>query len=304
MTAAAVTGALPVVVVTAGGVEVLRDCLNSLEQQPSGIALEVTVVDNATTDGTAGMLRAEFPGLRVLRLERRTSFSAANNIALRTCGGAPAVLLLNPDTIVAPGALQRACATLDAQQRAAVIGVRLVRRDGSFDHAAKRSFPTPLSAVGHFIGSRPRRRLPRALGAYCAPELDERAAGEVDAVNGAFMLVRQAAMEDVGLLDEGYHLYGEDLDWCYRFKRAGWNVWYDGTIDVVHLKGSSSVVERGAARHRPLRTNLAFHHAMGRYYRKHHGGQHPVRDVLIYAALAIKTVVSVGRSAAARRSLR
>ena len=122
-----------------------------------------------------------------------------------------------------------------------MVGCRLVRRDGSFDHAAKRSFPTPLSALAHFTGVGRRANAPRALAQYRAPDLDEYASGEVDAVNGAFMLVRRAAMDEVGLLDEGYWFYMEDLDWCYRFKQHGWKVWYDGGTTVIHVKGGATV---------------------------------------------------------------
>ncbi len=128
------------------------------------------------------------------------------------------------------------------------------------------------------------------------------AAGEVDAVNGAFMLVRRSAMAQVGLLDEGYGMYGEDLDWCWRFKRAGWRVVYDGGVTVLHVKGALSVVRRGRARHRGLRTNIAFHRAMGRFYRKFHGGRRPALDLLVYVALGCKLAVSMLRSAVARRA--
>lgn len=293
---------LPVVVVTVGGEDVLSACLGSLAAHPPAVPLDITVVDNATTDGTADLLRSAFPDVRVLRTDRRLSFSAANNIVLSRCD-APAVLLLNPDTIVRPGALERARLVLHEQPGVGVVGIRLVRLDGSFDHAAKRSFPTPAGALGHFTGWSRRRGAPDVVCQYEAPALDEHAAGEVDAVNGAFMLVRTAAMAQVGLLDEGYHLYGEDLDWCFRFKRCGWRVWYEGSVEIVHLKGASSVVEVSAARHRPLRTNLAFHHAMGRYYRKFHAGQRPVMDVAVYGALAAKLGCSVVRSTVARRSL-
>jgi GT2 family glycosyltransferase len=108
-------------------------------------------------------------------------------------------------------------------------------------------------------------------------------------------------MKDVGLLDEGYRLYGEDLDWCRRFKGAGWEVWYDGGATVLHVKGATTVHEHGSRRHRDLRLNFAFHHAMARFYRKFEGGRNLPLDVVVYAAVAIKFVVSAFRSAIARR---
>ena len=176
--------------------------------------------------------------------------------------------------------------------------MRLVRPDGSFDHAAKRSFPTLLGALTEFSGVA--RSGP--LAQYRATTLADDAVGDVDAVNGAFMLIRREAIDAVGLLDEGYGMYGEDLDWCRRFKAAGWRVVYDGGATVLHVKGALSVVSHGRARHRGLRTNLAFHRAMGRYYRKFHGGPHPLLDLLVYLALGAKLAVSVARSTVARRA--
>jgi GT2 family glycosyltransferase len=215
------------------------------------------------------------------------------------------VLLLNPDTELTEGALDRALATLAERPEVGVVGVRLVKPDGTFDHAAKRSFPTLLGAVGHFTGlGRSDGRLAARLGQYRAVDVDEHGAGEVDAVNGAFMLVRREAIDAVGLLDEAYRMYGEDLDWCLRFKRAGWTVFYDGRASVVHVKGAVSVTQRGRSRHRRLATNIAFHRAMGRFYRKHHGGSRPLLDLVVYLALGAKLAVSVVRSAIARRALR
>ncbi len=293
-----------VIVSAAGGRELLRACLRSLERHPLTAGPARTwVVDNASGDGTVEMVAAEFGWVRLVALPRNAGFAAANNVVLRETR-APHVLLLNPDTEVSAGALDGALRTLGAHDDVAVVGVRLVRPDGSFDHAAKRSFPTLLGAVGHFTGVGRGAGASARLAQYRAPELEEHAAGTVDAVNGAFMLVRSAAMAEVGLMDERYGMYGEDLDWCLRFQRAGWRVFYDGGVTVLHVKGATSVHERGRGRHRALRTNIAFHRAMGRFYRKFHSGRHPALDAVVYAGLGLKLAVSVARSAIARRELR
>ena len=293
-----------VIVAAAGGRELLRRCLQSVNNHPSreGDAL-VWVVDNASGDGTLEMAAQEAPWARVLSLGENRGFGAGNNAALRQAR-APWVLLLNPDTELSEGALDGALAAIRSSPDIGVVGVRLVRRDGSFDHAAKRSFPTPLGALAHFTGLGRGPRAGERLAQYRAPEVEERGEGDVDAVNGAFMLVRRAAIDDVGLLDEGYRLYGEDLDWCYRFKQAGWRVWYAGGTTVLHVKGGTSVVERGKGRYRGLSSNVAFHHAMGRFYRKHYSGGKPLLEGLVYLGIGAKLAGAVVRSAAARRSLR
>ena len=293
---------LDVVIVSwTGSRPLLRDCLDSLERHPlrSG-SMRVWVVDNASADGTAAMVRGDFPWVRLEELPWNAGFCIANNVALARAT-APYALLLNPDTEVTEGALDHMLATMEERPDVGVAGCRLVRRDGSFDHAAKRSFPTPLGALAEFTGLGRRPRAPRRLRQYRSPDVGEHDQGEVDAVNGAFMLVRRQALEQVGLLDEAYWLYMEDLDWCYRFKRQGWRVWYDGRVSVVHVKGGTSVVEAGRGRHRGLRANVAFHRGMGRFYRKFYAGRNPVLDAAVYLAIAVKLLVSIARSARARR---
>jgi N-acetylglucosaminyl-diphospho-decaprenol L-rhamnosyltransferase len=288
-----------VIVSSTGARDLLRACLTSLrENAPRTGTMVVHVVDNASADGTPEMVREQFPEVVLHALEWNSGFCVANNIALRE-SLAPFVLLLNPDTEVYEGALDHMLDLMRARPDIGMSSCRLARPDGAFDHAAKRSFPTPLGALAHFVGVGRLRRAPRWLAQYRAPELDEHAAGEVDAVNGAFMLVRREALEEVGLLDEGYWLYMDDLDWCFRFKRKGWKVWYEGATTVMHVKGGTTVKKR----HRGLRHTVAFHRSMGRFYRKFYAGRRPLVDGIIYGAILGKLAVALTRSAVGRRSL-
>jgi N-acetylglucosaminyl-diphospho-decaprenol L-rhamnosyltransferase len=292
-----------IIVVSSGAREHARACLESLRRHPleSG-PMAVHVIDNDSSDGTADMIRESFPEVRLQTLPWNAGFCIANNVALSRTR-APYALLLNPDTEVSAGALDWMIRVLEERPDVGVASCRLVQPDGTFDHAAKRSFPTPVGALAHFTGVGRRNGVPPRLAQYRAPGLDEHASGEVDAVNGAFMLVRRSAMDEVGLLDERYWLYMDDLDWCYRFKLRGWKVWYDGSVTVMHVKGGTTVEERKRGRHRGLRHNLAFHRGMGRFYRKFYAGERPLVDGLIYLAIGVKFLVSAGRSAVARRSL-
>jgi GT2 family glycosyltransferase len=285
-----------VIVSSTGARELLRACLESLRANPPASApMCVHVVDNASTDGTPEMVRDEFPEVMLHALDWNSGFCVANNLVLRTTE-APFVLVLNPDTEVYAGALDHMLELMRARPDVGMSSCRLARRDGTLDHAAKRSFPTPLSALAHFAGVGRRNRAPRWLAQYRAPELGEYASGEVDAVNGAFMLVRQEALRDVGLLDEGYWLYMDDLDWCFRFHEKGWKVWYDGAVTVMHVKGGTTLRKS----HRGLRHNIAFHRSMGRFYRKFYAGSRPVVDAAVYAAILAKLSISVTRSTLAR----
>jgi len=281
---------LDVVIVSFKCEALLRDCLRSLYENPAAGGISVHVVDNASGDGTAEMVAREFPEARLTASEGNLGFAAASNLAIRS-GGAPYVLCLNPDTRVTPGALERLLQLMEARPEVGVCGCRLELEDGTFDHAAKRSFPTPLSALGHFSGIG-RRRSTGTLAAYRAPEVES---GPVDAVNGAFMLIRRSALDEVGLFDEGYWMYMEDLDLCYRFAQAGWTTWYEPGATVFHVKAGTSGPVRSP------RLDYAFHYGMYRFYRKHYSAERSwIVNAAVYAGIAIKLAVSTARGTLAR----
>jgi N-acetylglucosaminyl-diphospho-decaprenol L-rhamnosyltransferase len=283
--------ALDVVVVSYRCRDLLRRCLASLRAHPPSAPAGVHVVDNASGDGTAEVVADEFPEVRLTRAERNIGFAAASNVGIRA-GAAPYVLLLNPDTEVRAGVLDTLLALIDERPEIGICGCRLERPDGSFDHAARRSFPTILGALGHFTGLGRGNGAPPRLAQYRAPDVD---GGPVDAVNGAFMLIRRAALEEVGLLDERYWMYMEDLDLCYRFVQGGWTVWYEPSVTVTHAKAGSS----GPAR--SPRLDLAFHSGMARFYRTHYAPQRAAAvNVAVYGGIAGKLAISVLRNTVRR----
>jgi GT2 family glycosyltransferase len=285
---------LAVVIVSYNCRDLLASCLLSLYRYaPNVIPLgDVWVVDNASVDGTPAMVRRDFPDVRLHVNSANLGFSAANNIALRQIN-APYVLVLNPDTVIQDGVLDRLLEILEARPDIGIINCALVRPDGTLDHAAKVSFPTLTGALGHFSRIGRGDRAPKVLAQYRAPDVRE--PGPVDAVSGAFMLTRRAALDDVGLFDEGYWLYIEDYDLCYRFGQRGWVVWHQSDLAVTHVKGGT------AGRHRRWRQNRAFHAGMVRFYRKHYAPDRPaVVNGAVYAAIGVKLMVSAARSSVAR----
>jgi hypothetical protein len=176
-----------------------------------------------------------------------------------------------------------------------MVGCRLVGRDGQPDFNAKRSIPRPSQALVHFAASLPGLGRLGERSRYRTPELGYEDVGEVEAISGSFMLVRTAAMRQVGIFDERYWMYGEDLDWCERFRRGGWRILYDGRHAIVHVKGGVT------GRHRRLRQNVEFHRAMGRFYRKFQAGRRPALDALVYLGIGVRLVTAVVASAWARR---
>ena len=282
---------LDVVIVSYRCGPLLRRCLQSLGEHAPGRGARVTVVDNASGDGTADVVRREFSEVRLIALDENVGFSAANNLVLRD-STAEYVLVLNPDTQLSERTLDTLLDLMEGNPRIGIAGCRLIQEDGTFDHAARRSFPTPSSALGHFLRLGRSDRAPAKLAAYRAPEVES---GPVDAVNGAFMLMRRAMLEEIGLFDEGYWMYMEDLDLCYRAAQAGWITWYEPSVEAVHIKAGTS------GHHRRLRLNYAFHYGMFRYYRAHLASDRsPFFNGLVYSGIALKFLVSATASAAAR----
>ena len=282
---------LDIVIVSYRCRDMLRDCLSSLRAFTPAKGACVWVVDNASGDGTIEMLRGEFPEVELLASGENLGFSTANNLAIRR-GEAPYVLALNPDTRITEGALDHMLELMESNSKIGISGCRLELTDGKFDHAARRSFPTPLGALAHFTRIGRWRKVPDRLAQYRAPTVES---GPVDAVNGAFMFMRRKALDEVGLFDEGYWMYMEDLDLCYRFAQAGWVTWYEPGVTVIHIKAGSS------GQYRSPRLNFAFHYGMFRFYRKHYApsANFLVRPV-IYFGIASKLGVSVLRNGCRR----
>ena len=282
---------IDVVIVSFRCEALLRDCLDSLFTHPPRGPITVRVVDNASGDGTAAMVRREFPRVELTENAENLGFGRANNPALAR-GRASYALVLNPDTRVTEGALDALVALMEARAEIGIAGPRLELEDGSLDHASRRSFPTPVSALGHFTGLGRREGAPGALSAYRAPGVES---GPVDAVNGAFMLIRRRALEQVGAFDTRYWMYMEDLDLCYRFADAGWMTWFEPSATVIHVKAGTS------GPHRSLRLNRAFHYGMYRFYRKFYAPHRaPLVNGFVYLGIGLKLAVSLVRAALAR----
>ncbi len=281
---------LSVVIVSHGADELLRNCLGSLRAHPPTLAeMAVTVVDSGSPASTPEMVEREFPEVGLIRYTN-IGFSAANNRVLRRVTDEVS-LLLNPDTEVRAGTLDAVLWRLDAEPGIGMVGCKLMTADGSLDHACKRSFPNPFSALSHFTGIGRGEGAGARASQYRATHLGDDEAGDVDAINGAFMLVRPEALHEVGLLDEGYWLYMEDLDWCARFHVAGWRVFYEPAGTALHVKGGSSKGPRG------FRQEIAFHQGMGRFYRRFQAPSgNPLFNAVVYLGIEAKLAFALFRT--------
>jgi len=253
--------------------DVLRECLASVSAETAGISCEVIVVDNGSTDGSAELVRNEFPRVTLIGNQRNRGFAAANNQGMRLAQGRY-VLLLNSDTVVLDRAIQKTVQFADDHPEAALVGCRVLNPDSSLQPTCF-MFPSLLNMVlstTYLYKLVPRSRF---FGRERMTWWDRDDVREVDALTGCFMLVRREAIEDVGLMDERFFMYGEETDWCYRFKRAGWrNLFYPGA-SIIHLGG-------GSTRARADDMNIQLRRSILQFMKKH-------RSALSYATARVLT---------------
>ena len=281
---------LAIVILNYNTRDLLAACLGSVYASQGDFCFSLCVVDNASQDRSSQMVVERFPQAGLIDCPENRGYSAGNNQAIRQLGFGESgtlpvrlpryVLLLNPDTLLPPDALARMIAFMDARPRAGVAGPRLRRPDGSLDRACRRSFPTPLVSFYRMTGLSRLFPQSKIFNAYNLEYLPEDAVHPVDSVVGAYMQVRGEAIAQVGLLDEAYFMYGEDLDWAKRVKDRGWEVWYNGQVSVTHVTEAASKRSRKA--------RLAFYEAMWIFYRKHYRATTPwLLDKVVLAGIAL-----------------
>ncbi len=232
-----------VVIVNWNTREILRDCLRTVYEQTKDVEFEVIVVDNASADGSADMIRTVFPQVLLLVNSANRGFAAANNQGMAAARGRY-VLLLNSDTLVLDGAIDKMVRFAEAHPEAAATACRVLNSDRTWQPTCF-LFPSALNlliAALYVNKLFPRSRLWGRERMTWWDGLDARV---VEVVAGCFILVRRDVIERVGVLDESYFMYGEEADWCYRFRKAGWNVLFTPAAQIVHLGGVSSAQAKG-----------------------------------------------------------
>ncbi len=245
----------------------LRDCLVSLRDHPPLEPLEVIVVDNASGDGSAAMVAAEFPDAVLIANPDNRGYAAGNNQALARAAG-DVLLLLNPDVVVHPDTLTHALAFLRARPRCAALGCRLVGTDGQAQRSV-RGFPDPLPVLWEYLGLARLFPRSRTLGAYRMTFFDYDQAAPVDQPMGTFLMIPRAALEDIGPLDPQFPIFFNEVDWCWRAKRErGWEIWYTPDAVLTHHGGSSTRQAKPAM----VRES---HRSLLRFYDKHYRGHVP-----------------------------
>jgi len=266
----------------------LEQCLLSVQKALRNIESEVFVVDNNSRDGSVAMVREKFPDVLLIANEDNPGFARANNQALRKARGTYQ-LLLNPDTVVEENTFELALQFMDQHPRAGGLGIKMIDGRGQYLPESKRGLPTPQVAFYKMVGLT--RLFPRSrrFARYYLGHLSEQENQKVEILAGAFMLLRRETLAEVGLLDEDYFMYGEDIDLSYRILKAGYENYYLADSQIIHYKGEST--KKGS-----LNYVLIFYRAMAIFARKHFSNRYvQVFHAVIYLAIALRAMVSVLR---------
>lgn len=261
------------------------DCLASVYASQTSYHYEVIVIDNASHDSSVEAIRELYPDVQLIANQNNTGFAVANNQGLEVAKGRY-ILLLNSDTVVQPDTLHTMIYFMDRHPEMGASGCKVILPDGSLDKACKRGFPTPSASFYYAFGiSRLFPDRPK-FNQYQLGHLSPDDEYPVDCLVGAFMLVRRETIEQVGGLDETFFMYGEDIDWCYRIKEAGWGIFYYPRTYIVHYKG-------GSARRKPLKITYEFHRAMWVFHRKHYAKKYNLlTNTAVWVGISLKFTLS------------
>jgi GT2 family glycosyltransferase len=252
-----------VVIVVWNAKKYVVECLESLREHCARVSSEVIVVDNASTDGSAEVVAERFPEFKLIRNPENFGFAKANNIGIAQSSG-DYVCLVNSDVKFLDDCISPMIEYLSQNSTVAMVGPKMLSPDGRVWRSTMR-FPTIWNYFCRALGVDIAFKKSRLFGGLLMSDFDHQRTTPVEVLNGWFVVVRRSAMDRVGLLDPQFFMYGEDVDWCYRFRKAGDGVVFFADAGAIHYGGASSS-------HAPLRFYLELYRATWQYWRKHHGG--------------------------------
>ena len=262
----------------------LEQCIRSVQKAADGLEADIWVVDNASSDGSVAYLQPIFPEVHFICNEENIGFSKANNQAIRESKG-EYVLLLNPDTIVAEDTLKGCVDFLDAHPKVGATGVRMLNADGTFAPESRRGLPTPFTSFCKMSGLSALFPKSRTFGRYYMKYLNENEANPIDVISGAFNMLRRKALDQVGLLDEDFFMYGEDIDLSYRMILGGWQNYYLPYY-ILHYKGEST--QKSSFRYVHV-----FYNAMLIFFNKHFGRKYMMIGYLVRLAVVFRAILDM-----------
>ena len=276
-----------IIILTYDTQKLTLSCLQSITKTTWGkVTKEIIVVDNASNDTTVESIQRDYPHITLVKNQKNLGFAAGNNVGIKKAKG-KYILLLNSDTEVRSDSIPSMILFMKSHSKAGASGCRLDFPDGTMDPACHRGFPTPWAACTYFAGLEKLFPRTRIFGQYHMGYLDITKPHQVDCISGAFFLTRRDVIESVGMLDERFFMYGEDIDWAYRIKHNCWEVWFNPDVRIIHYKkqsGRESNVKesKGVAEQHFLNTMKIF-------YQKHYEKKYSwLTTRLVYFGISVK----------------
>ena len=262
----------------------LEQCLLAVKKATAGIESEIYVVDNHSNDGSVEFIAERFPDINLISSNHNNGFSHANNIAIRQCSG-EYVLLLNPDTIVGERSIKEVLKFMDAHPKAGGVGVKMLNADGSCAKESRRGVPTVATSFYKMTGLCACYPHSQRFAHYYMGHLPWDKSAQIEIISGAFCMLRHSALDKIGLLDEDFFMYGEDVDLSYRLFKGGYENWYV-PVEILHYKGES-------AHKSSFRYVHVFYNAMLIFFRKHYGNKAAIISLPIKAAVVVKATITL-----------
>jgi GT2 family glycosyltransferase len=276
---------LSIVIVNFNAEHLLQRCLMSVFAETKRATFDVWVIDNNSSDASVQMVRRNFPKVGLIENRANAGFAIANNQAISKCTG-NYILLLNPDTLILHNAIDRMVEFMDGNQAVGICGCKVLNEDGTLQLACRRSIPTPGVAFFRLTGLSKLFPNSKITAKYNLTYLDPDIPHQVDAVSGAFLMIRKEVVNEIGLLDERFFMYGEELDWCLRAKKKGWKVMYCPDAEIIHYKGECSKFNHRKAA-------FEFYRSMYLFHKKHFAENYnPIINFIIYAGIFLRTLAS------------
>jgi len=253
---------LSIIIVNYNVKKLLKGCIKSIYETIKNIEYEVIVIDNNSSDGSVEMLKNEFPQVKIIENTENKGFAAANNQGINVSRG-KYILLLNPDTIVLPNAINTMLEFMDNRAEAGAVGCKILNPDGTLQSSC-RNFPSILIILYDSIGLHRVFSKSKIVSRYYLRYWDHDEIRVVDSVKGACLMIRQEVIKKVGLLDERFFLFGEEVDWCRRIKENGWKVFFTPNAQIIHYGGQSS-------KQQSRKNLIESHKARQQYFQKYYG---------------------------------
>ena len=270
-----------IIIVNYNAGRLLKECIDSIYKESTITPFDVWVVDNNSMDASVPMVQQNFPQVNLIENKENVGFATANNQAITKCTG-DYILLLNPDTLVLQNGIEKVVDFMEANPTVGICGCKVLNEDGTLQLACRRSIPTPGVAFFRLTGLS--RLFPKSkiMAQYNLTYLNPDEPHEVDAVSGAFLMIRKKVVDGIGLLDERFFMYGEELDWCLRAKKVGWMVMYYPGAEIIHYKGECS-------KSNSRKAAFEFYHSMYLFHKKHFAENYsPITNFIIYMGILLR----------------